>query len=213
MMATMDESHNSDHAPDGRGRGDPVDLSAAVMRARDGDEDAFRLIYRSVQPGLLRYLTGLVGDDAEDVASETWSQVARDIGSFTGDAQGFQGWVATIARHRALDHFRRRRRRPVSALPIDELTDLVASDDTAARALETLSTSAAIALIATLPPDQAEAVLLRSVMGLDYKTAGQVLGKRAGAVRTAAHRGLRRLASQLNGGVRRDGGESPPPDS
>jgi RNA polymerase sigma-70 factor (ECF subfamily) len=52
-------------------------------------------------------------------------------------------------------------------------------------------------LIATLPRDQAEAVLLRVVLGLDAEAAGQVLGKRAGAVRTAAHRGLRRLARQL----------------
>ena len=42
--------------------------------------------------------------------------------------------------------------------------------------------------------DSAEAILLRVVMGLDAETAGRVLGKRAGAVRTAAHRGLRRLA-------------------
>jgi RNA polymerase sigma-70 factor, ECF subfamily len=48
-----------------------------------------------------------------------------------------------------------------------------------------------------LPPDQAEAVLLRAVLGLDARTAGQVLGKRAGAVRTAAHRGLTTLARRL----------------
>ena len=52
-------------------------------------------------------------------------------------------------------------------------------------------------LIATLPPDQAEAVLLRVVVGLDAASAGRVLGKRPGAVRTAAHRGLRRLAELL----------------
>ena len=56
---------------------------------------------------------------------------------------------------------------------------------------------AAVDLIATLPPDQAEAVLLRVVVGLDATAAGQVLGKRSGAVRTAAHRGLRRLAHLL----------------
>jgi RNA polymerase sigma-70 factor (ECF subfamily) len=48
-----------------------------------------------------------------------------------------------------------------------------------------------------LPPDQAEAVLLRVVVGLDAESAGKVLGKRAGAVRTAAYRGLRTLASRL----------------
>jgi RNA polymerase sigma-70 factor (ECF subfamily) len=69
--------------------------------------------------------------------------------------------------------------------------------DTAALAAETLSTEAALRLINTLPPDQAEAVLLRVVVGLDAATAASVLGKRAGAVRVAAHRGLRALARQL----------------
>jgi len=52
-------------------------------------------------------------------------------------------------------------------------------------------------LIARLPRDQGEAVLLRAVMGLDAKTAAKVLGKRSGAVRTAAYRGLRGLAAYL----------------
>jgi RNA polymerase sigma-70 factor (ECF subfamily) len=74
---------------------------------------------------------------------------------------------------------------------------LAAADDTAGQALEAMSTDRVVALIASLPPEQAEAVLLRVVVGLDARAAGAVLGKRAGAVRTAAHRGLRRLAEQL----------------
>ncbi len=54
-----------------------------------------------------------------------------------------------------------------------------------------------MALISQLPRDQAEAVVLRVVVGLDAKSAAQVLGKRSGAVRTAAHRGLRKLAELL----------------
>jgi RNA polymerase sigma-70 factor, ECF subfamily len=49
-----------------------------------------------------------------------------------------------------------------------------------------------------LPPDQAEAVLLRAVLGLDAQTAARILGKRPGAVRTAAYRGLRTLARELD---------------
>jgi RNA polymerase sigma-70 factor (ECF subfamily) len=49
-----------------------------------------------------------------------------------------------------------------------------------------------------LPSDQAEAVLLRAVVGLDADSAGKILGKRAGAVRTAAYRGLRALAKRLD---------------
>jgi RNA polymerase sigma-70 factor (ECF subfamily) len=177
---------------------DPEDLGEVVRRAQAGEEEAFRVIYRAVQPGLLRYLRVLVGDDAEDVASEAWGQIARDLQSFSGDGNGFRGWAATIGRHRALDHVRWLRRRPVAAAGIDSLADEPGPDDTERLALDGVSTDRAIALIATLPPDQAEAVLLRVVVGLDAETAAGVLGKRAGAVRTAAHRGLRRLAELLD---------------
>jgi RNA polymerase sigma-70 factor (ECF subfamily) len=54
-----------------------------------------------------------------------------------------------------------------------------------------------LALIARLPADQAEAVLLRVVVGLDAPAAAAVMGKRAGAVRMATSRGLARLAQLL----------------
>lgn len=176
---------------------DDAALSAAVRAAQDGDEYAFGFAYRAIQPGLVRYLWVQVGDAAEDVASETWLQVARDLRKFRGDAAGFRGWVATIARHRALDHVRHQRRLPPADGLLEEVAELRAGDDTAGSAIDAMSTRAALALVARLPRDQAEAVMLRAVMGLDAKTAAKVLGKRAGAVRTAAYRGLRGLAAYL----------------
>ncbi|SBT39957.1 RNA polymerase sigma factor [Micromonospora auratinigra] len=172
------------------------ELSEAVAAAQAGDEAAFRFLYRSLQPGLLRYLTALVGAEAEDVASEAWLQISRDLPSFSGGE--FRAWTVTIARNRAMDHLRRQRRRPSLPVPVQALTELAGDADTAERAGETIGTESALALIATLPPREAEAVLLRAVIGLDAETAGRVLGRRAGAVRTAAHRGLRRLAALLD---------------
>ncbi|SNS74534.1 RNA polymerase sigma-70 factor, ECF subfamily [Asanoa hainanensis] len=173
---------------------EPDDLLAAALA---GDDDAFRAVYRLVHPGLLRYLHVLVGADADDVASETWLQVCRDLPSFTGDLAGFRAWCATVGRHRALDHLRRVRRRPETVPGETHLATLADAADTAGAATDAVATERALALIATLPRDQAEAVLLRVVVGLDAISAGRVLGKRAGAVRTAAYRGLRRLAELL----------------
>jgi RNA polymerase sigma-70 factor, ECF subfamily len=173
-------------------------LEAALEAAQHGDPDAFRVLYRDTQPRLLRYLHALTGDDAEDIASETWLHIARDLHTFHGNYDAFRGWAATIARHRALDHRRRHTRRPPPIpVPAEDLAGLPARDDTAGTAIDALTTTAAIRLIATLPPDQAEAVLLRAVLGLDATRAAAVLGKRPGAVRTAAHRGLRTLARHL----------------
>lgn len=175
----------------------PTELSTLVAAAQGGDEEAFRGLYREVQPGLLRYLRALVAEDAEDVASETWLQIARDLRTFRGK-EGFRAWAATIGRNRAMDHLRHRRRRPADTMPIEQLVELPGIGDTADSASESISTESALALVRTLPQDQAEAVLLRVVVGLDAETAGRVLGKRAGAVRTASYRGLRRLADRLD---------------
>jgi RNA polymerase sigma-70 factor (ECF subfamily) len=180
-----------------------AELGEAVARAQAGDESAFAVAYRIVQPGLLGYLRGLVADDAEDVASDAWLEIARDLRRFKGDGAGFRGWSATIARHRALDHLRRQRVRPRATALEQDVLDLPGPHSTHDQALESLSTERALELVRALPPDQAEAVLLRVVVGLDGPAAARVLGKRPGAVRTAAHRGLKRLARQL--GVTDDG--------
>ncbi|MGW1254967.1 RNA polymerase sigma factor [Streptomyces sp. NPDC002513] len=182
------------------------ELGTVVERAQQGDEAAFAVAYRIVQPGLLGYLRGLVGDDAEDVASDAWLEIARDLGRFSGDGAGFRGWTATIARHRALDHLRRQKVRPRPAVLDGDVLQLPGRHDTHEQALESLSTEHALELVSRLPRDQAEAVLLRVVVGLDGPAAARVLGKRPGAVRTAAHRGLKRLARELAApGVTEDG--------
>jgi len=178
--------------------GDDAELTAAVLAAQDGDENAFRTVYRAVHPRLIGYVRTLVGEaDAEDVTSEAWLQIARDLDRFSGDADRFRGWAARIARNRALDHIRMRGRRPAVGGDETELTGRPADSDTVDEAMESISTSSTMALIAQLPQDQAEAVVLRVVVGLDAKSAAQTLGKRPGAVRTAAHRGLKRLAELL----------------
>ena len=109
----------------------------------------------------------------------------------------FRAWTARIVRNRALDHVRAQRRRPISSADLSGVVDRAGPEDTAESATEAISTGRAIALIASLPQTQAEAVLLRAVIGLDPASAGKILGKRPGAVRVAAHRGLQTLAQQL----------------
>jgi RNA polymerase sigma-70 factor (ECF subfamily) len=166
---------------------------ADVAAAQRGDVRAFERLFRGVQPPLLRYLRTMVGDDAADVASETWLRATRDLSRFRGTDDDFKGWVVTIGRHRALDHLRAARRRPSDPIDPAALPARTAPDDTFYATEEALATRRALDLIARLPQDQAEAVLLRVVVGLDAPAAAKVLGKRAGAVRMATSRGLARL--------------------
>ena len=174
---------------------DDADLAGAFRAAVDGDEVAFAVLWRSLQPALLRYLRVVVGETADDVASETWLQAIRDLPSFTGDATAFRVWLFRIARNRGIDEHRRAGRRREDPVDISTRVQTPAGSDPAADAIENTGTDWAVRLIATLPREQAEVVMLRVVAGLDVAQTATVLGKRPGAVRIAAMRGLRRLAA------------------
>ncbi|MBN1173534.1 MAG: RNA polymerase sigma factor [Micromonosporaceae bacterium] len=172
------------------------DLADALTAAICGDRAGFAALWRWLQPPLLRYLRVVAGDAAEDVASETWLQVARDIGRFAGQPTAFRVWLFRIARHRAIDEHRRaRRRRDGPRAPEAVGGTETTARDVALDALERADTQWALRLIASLAPDQAEAVMLRVVAGLDVAQTAAILGKRPGAVRIATMRGLRRLAA------------------
>jgi RNA polymerase sigma-70 factor, ECF subfamily len=173
-------------------------LDEALRAACRGDETGFVALYRDLQPRLLRYATALVGAEAEDVTAETWLQVARDLRCFRGDLDGFRGWVSTICRNRAMDWARTRTRRPADPTELDVLARHPDPTDLHGSAVEGMSTRWAMDRILALPRTEAEAVLLRAVVGLDAPTAAKVLGKRPGAVRVAAHRGLRKLARAIS---------------
>ena len=175
-------------------------FGVTLAHARTGDEQAFACIFRDVQPSLLRYLR-VIATDPEDVAGETWVQVVSGLRRFRGGEQDFRAWLFTIARNRAADAGRSRARRPAVPLDMTELAMTEAAQlttpDAADQALEMLSTQTTLAIIKSLPPDQAEIIMLRVVAGLDTGDVARIVGKTPGAVRVAAHRGLRRLAGQV----------------
>ena len=188
-----DQSPVTDRTPETM----PESFPHLLAAARQGDEAAFTGLFRSVQPVLLRFLRTLGGDLAEDVAADTWVSVVRGLHRFQGDESGFRAWVFTIARARLVDARRTAVRVPV---PVDAhavLAGRPASHDVPAAVDELMSTEAALAFIGRLPSDQAEAVLLRHIVGLDATEAARVLGKRPGAVRIATMRGLQRLRQLL----------------
>ncbi|WP_202425309.1 RNA polymerase sigma factor [Streptomyces sp. HUCO-GS316] len=152
--------------------GDPA-LDTAVARAQDGDETAFAAVYRLVHPGLLGYLRGIAGDEAEDIAAAAWREIARELPRFRGDGRGFRGWTASIARRHALD---RPRRGGASARRPGHSPE---------------------ALVARLPRAQAEAVLLRHAVRLDEPAVARVMRRPRPVVRVLARRGLRSLARLL----------------
>ncbi|MBO0831848.1 MAG: RNA polymerase sigma factor [Actinobacteria bacterium] len=173
------------------------DFDDVLAAAQDGDDDAFARLWLDANAALVRYLRLIAQDAAEDIAADTWVQVIRGLRRFRGNEAAWRAWLFTTARRRTIDQARRRARRPEAPIYEVPASRLPMTADAADIALQHLSTRSAIALLADLPPLQAEVILLRVVAGLDTEEVARVVGRSPGAVRVAAHRGLRRLAQNV----------------
>jgi RNA polymerase sigma-70 factor (ECF subfamily) len=182
---------------------DDRDDEFLVLAARRGDADAWERIYRRLYPRLAAYLGRRVGfEHAEDAVSETMARAVAGLDRMTLGPAGFDGWVFGIARRVAADHHRRagrHRRQDLAASFADgppqeadaSLDRLVVADEHAEirRAFAQLS------------PGERELLELRVVAGLSADDAAAVLGKQAGAIRTAQSRALARLRQLLDASV------------
>lgn len=169
-------------------------FESVLSGAQAGAGWALTILYRDLHPRVLRYLSVREPAEAEDLASEVWIDVAEGIGRFRGDEDGFRAWVFTIARRRLLDLRRRASVRREKPVPPDLLAGDRGIGDAEGEALASLEADAAVALIATLPHDQGDVVLLRVIGDLSVAEVARILGKRPGAVRALQHRALKNLA-------------------
>jgi RNA polymerase sigma-70 factor (ECF subfamily) len=176
---------------------DALDFVGTLEAAQRGQESALAALWRAFNPRLLRFLGARDPVAAEDIASETWIRAGRSLRAFEGNEAEFRAWLFTIARRAAIDWQRRRARRPAT-VALDAVAEIAHHDDPADRAAGGDELEQLLALVARLPTDQADVVLLRVVAGLDVAVVAEILRKRPGTVRVMQHRALRRLAEMLD---------------
>lgn len=176
------------------GMGSIEDFDRTLQAAREGQGWALGELFRNLYPRIVRYLRVLEPSDAEDIASDAWLDISSGLDRFEGNEVGLRALAFKIARRRMIDLRRRRARRSVQ--PMGSLDDLAHGGDVEEEAMTELATQAALGRIATLPPDQAEVVLLRVLGGLPVAEVARIMDKQPGTVRVLQHRALRRLASE-----------------
>jgi RNA polymerase sigma-70 factor (ECF subfamily) len=168
-----------------------------LFGARQGETWALEEIFTALSPVVVGYLRLQGCQEPEDVTSEVFVGLLRNLDSFDGDEQGFRSWVFTIAQRRLLDERRRRSRRPDPA-PLSEVHDPVAPEDVEASVDHSLEVERIRSLAADLPPDQRDVVLLRLLGRLTIDDIAQALGKTQGGVKALQRRGFQALGRLLD---------------
>ena len=182
-----------------RRRTDPSD-SGLVARAREGDADALTEIWQAHAPAVAGYFRAHGVEDADDLTSEVFLGVFAKIKSFRGGDEDLRTFVFSVAHHRWVDDVRRRARRGIMD-PYDADADPRSVPSAEADALSGIEAQRARELVAALPPDQREVMLLRFFGDLTLEQTASSVGKRVEAVKALQHRALARLRKILEQAV------------
>jgi RNA polymerase sigma factor (sigma-70 family) len=176
----------------------PIERFKALLdSARQGSEAAWGEVYRELAPVVLGYLRGSRAPEPEDILSEVFLQVARDLPGFEGDERRFRSWVFTIAHHRLIDARRHAARRPVDYAPEPPEPDGPPVDDAADVALARIGTEEVHRVLKALSPDQRAVLLLRVLGDLTIEEVARAVRKRQGAVKALQRRGLAAVRREL----------------
>ena len=176
-----------------------------------GDSDALAILHRRYY--LRIYRLALVrcnrAHDAEDIAAETFVRAITHLAAYRFQGESLFPWLARIATNLAADERRRNRGLTFVSLDGNSASDAVAalidalpgSSPDPHRVAEQHEVRVLVrAAIASLPADQADAILLRFLGDLSLREIAAALGKTEGAIKSLLHRAIGNLRAALSSG-------------
>jgi RNA polymerase sigma factor (sigma-70 family) len=172
-------------------------FSDALAAARTGADWAWAEIYRDLAPAVLGYFRAHGAAEAEDLTSEVFVSMVRNLGGFEGTEEQFRSWVFVIVHRRLQDERRSLSRRPVDPVPTERL-ERGSDVDVEGEALDAISTTRVRRTFALLSEDQRDVLTLRIIAELPLEETARVLGKSTGAVKSLQHRGLQAVVKILS---------------
>ena len=174
-----------------------ADERQLVLKAQDGDAEAFGRIYDGYVERIYRFVFFRVDDQqtAEDLTSQVFLKAWSNLDRFEFTRTPYIAWLYTIAHNTVIDHYRTRK-------VTTALEDVQLSQPDDAEAVEnqidlTVEMKTIKAAMQNLTDDQQQVLHLRFIEGMSNTEIAQQLGKREGAIRALQMRGLQALAKQL----------------
>jgi RNA polymerase sigma-70 factor (ECF subfamily) len=171
-----------------------------VERVKRGESAAWNELYNQLAPAVAGYLKVRGAHEPDDLTSETFVAVFRNIATFDGDLDGLRSWVFVIAYRRLCDERRAEARHPDRARHRPTVDDQPhALGDVERDADAAMSEGEVRRVCARLAPDQADVVLLRILGDLTVEQIADVVDKSPGAVKQLLRRAfatLRKISEQ-----------------
>jgi RNA polymerase sigma-70 factor (ECF subfamily) len=174
-----------------------------LPRCRGGDEGAWHeLVSRYTRRvfGLAYRFTGRV-DEAEDLTQEIFIKVYRTLDRYREADGPFPGWLMTVARHHAIDHYRRRKQELLRRTEDPKILETApAREEHPIAGLERQERARLVHRgLRALPPELRLPLILCDLQGLPYGEIASTLEVPLGTVKSRINRGRLELAKRLKG--------------
>ncbi|MEU9602427.1 ECF RNA polymerase sigma factor SigK [Streptomyces sp. NPDC048109] len=170
-------------------------MDELLVRAADGDEQAFGALYDALAPPVMGLVCRVLRDvaQAEEVMQDVMLEVWRTAGRFCPERGAARNRVLTLAHHRAVDRVRsvaagRTRELRAGAGEQDRPFDVVAEE-----AEEHEEHRAVFRCLSQMPEHLRLPLVLAYYEGLTYTEVADSLAAPAGTVKSRMRQGLRRL--------------------
>ena len=167
---------------------------ALLSRVRSGDQGAMAALFDRYSGVLYSVALRVLKDpgQAEDIMQDIFIQVWRKPDSFASGRGSLGGWLAVVARNRAIDLLRKRR-------PSDSVEDVVLASktDTASEAERNVLMEKVRVVMAELPPDQKTSVELAYFDGMSHTEIAEKTGEPLGTVKTRIRLAMMTLRKAL----------------
>ena len=166
-----------------------------VSAIRSGDEQAMAQLYDRYSPIIYSVALRVLGDTgaAEDILQEVFLQLWRSPDMFDASRGSMPGWLAVIARNRAIDFLRKRR-------PETDITEVVVSvePDLAGKAEWSRAADKIRGALGGMPAPQRSALEMAFFEGLTHTEIAEKTGEPLGTVKTRIRAGLMTLRKAFN---------------
>lgn len=179
-----------------------------VAKCRDGDREAWEMIVRHRHARIynLAYRFTARADEAEDLTQEVFLKVYRTLHLYRPESGSLETWVVRVARNHFIDHYRKFKTERTRTGPLEDHHEVAARPsvriETPGEVLERKETADRVhRLLAHLPEEQREAVILRDLEELTYEEISDLLDVPIGTVKSRINRGRIELARLVRSGV------------
>lgn len=175
------------------------DWQPLIERMASGDGLAMQELYDRSSQMVFSLALRIVRNHeaAEDVTVEVYSQIWREAAAYDARRGSPYTWVLTVARSRAIDMMRARRRQGVPD-SIDEIAEL-SSEAPGPEAVSVAAERQRLVLAAMegLAPEQRQAIELAFFSGLSHSEIAEELSQPLGTIKTRIRIGMMKLRDSL----------------